>query len=206
MTSEPRRDPLNDELLTPENAVFTLIDYQPMQINSINSMPHSTLIKNTQELIKLMQAFKIPIILSTVNVKNSQNEDTIPALKKLMPDLPSYDRTSINAWEDEDYQVALKATGRNKIIIAALWTEACLSFPALDALQEGYEVFPVVDASGGTSALAHETALRRIENAGAQSTTIAQLGCELQRDWNQHETVKDFVQIMRDSRVFVDFH
>lgn len=206
MTSETRRDPLKDELLTPENMVLTLIDYQPMQINAINSIAHTTLIKNTQSLIKLMQAFQVPIILSTVNVATSQNEDTIPALKQLLPDIPSYDRTSINAWEDVAYQQALKATGRHKIVMGALWTEACLAFPTLDALAEGFEVFPVVDAVGGTSTLAHETALRRVEQAGAQLTTLAQLGCELQRDWNRHDTARDFVKIMREARIFVDFH
>ncbi|KRK32706.1 isochorismatase family protein [Loigolactobacillus bifermentans] len=206
MTSDVRRDPLQDELLTPENAVLTLIDYQPMQINAINSIAHATLIKNTQALINLMQAFKVPIILSTVNVATSQNEDTIPALKRLLPDIPSYDRTSINAWEDVAYQQAVKATGRRKIVIGALWTEACMAFPTLDALAAGFDVFPVVDAIGGTSTLAHETALRRVEQAGAQLTTLAQLGCELQRDWNRHATARDFVRVMREARIFVDFH
>ncbi|WP_447295706.1 isochorismatase family protein, partial [Acinetobacter baumannii] len=81
---------------------------------------------------------------------------------------PTYVRTSINSWEDTEFKEAVKATGRRKLIMTALWTEACLTFPALDALAEGYEVYVVVDAVGGTSVAAHEAALRRIEQAGGK--------------------------------------
>jgi isochorismate hydrolase len=87
--------------------------------------------------------------------------------------------------------------------MCALWTEACLSFPALDALREGYEVFPVVDAIGDTSKLAHETALRRVEQADAQLITIPQLICELQRDWSRDEKVKEFLDLMFSDGAFV---
>lgn len=206
MTSEARRDPATDQLLTPENSALLLIDYQPMQINSINSMRRTTLMDNTVSLIKLMNVFNVPIILSTVNVKTSENEDTIPKLKKLMPNVTSYDRTSINAWEDVEFKEAVKATGRRKLIMGALWTEACLAFPTLDALNEGFEVYPVVDAVGGTSVAAHETALRRVEQDGAQLTTVAQIGCELQRDWQRHDTVPDFVKTMVQGNIFIKFY
>jgi nicotinamidase-related amidase len=90
---------------------------------------------------------------------------------------------------------AVKSTGRQKLVIAALWTEACLTFPTLDALREGYEVFPVVDAVGGTSFAAHEAALRRVEQAGAQLITWVQVLCELQRDWSRKETANDFMKL-----------
>lgn len=90
---------------------------------------------------------------------------------------------------------AVKATGRKKLIMTALWTEACLSFPALDALREGYEVYPVVDAVGGTSVASHEAALRRIEQAGGKPITWVQLLCELQRDWMRKKTVPAFMNI-----------
>ncbi|MFC6171642.1 hydrolase [Loigolactobacillus jiayinensis] len=205
MTSEQRRDPLKDDLLTPENAAFLLIDYQPIQVNSINSMNRSQMVKNVSYAIRLMQAFKIPIILSTVNVKTHKNPDTIPQLKTLMPDVPSYDRTTINAWEDEEFYAAVKKTGRKKLIIAALWTEACLTFPAMDALREGFDVYPVVDAVGGTTKTAHDAALRRVENAGAQPTSIPQLACELQRDWNRASTVADFSDVLTDFGAFLHF-
>ncbi|GAK47851.1 isochorismatase family protein [Secundilactobacillus oryzae JCM 18671] len=123
-------------------------------------------------------------------------------LKSLLEDVPSYDCSTINAWEDVEFKQAVEATGRKKLIICGLWTEACLAFPTLDALQEGYEVYPVVDAVGGTSQVAHETALRRVEQAGAQLTSIAQLACELQRNWARPETSRDFLSFMIQTGLF----
>ncbi|EPI01535.1 isochorismatase family protein [Enterococcus faecalis 13-SD-W-01] len=195
MTSYDKRE--NDALLTPENTVLAFIDYQPTQINSINSMNRSELIRNAEIVIEMAKLYNIPIVLSTVNVATSRNQDTIPVLRKAIgEETPSYDRTSINAWEDKEFNEAIKATGRKKILILALWTEACLTFPTLDALREGYEVYSIVDAVGGTSPIAHETALRRVEQAGANLTSIAQLACELQRDWNRKETVPGFDEIL----------
>lgn len=186
----------DDILLNSDNSVFILIDYQPTQVNSINSMNRAELIKNIVITQKLINGFKIPTILSTVNVATGKNKDTIPQLKELLPNVESYDRTQIDAWEDQEFYDAVKASGKKNIIITALWTEACLSFPTLNALKEGYHVFPVVDAVGGTSKIAHETALRRMEQAGAQLTTVTQLACELQRDWGRKETVPAFVEAM----------
>jgi len=205
MTSyEPRGT--NDLLLNPDNTVLTLIDYQPMQINSINSMNRSELVRHSEIAIKLAKLYNIPIIHSTVNVKNSRNQDTIPRLREAIgEDVPVYDRTTINAWEDKEYREAIKKTVRKKILMLALWTEACLTFPTLDALSEGFEVYPIVDAVAGTSPLAHETTLRRVEQAGAQLISLAQLGCELQRDWNRKETVPGFVELMAELGAFSNF-
>jgi len=93
-------------------------------------------------------------------------------------------------------QKAVKASGRQKLIMTALWTEACLTFPALDAIGEGYEVYPVVDAVGGTSPEAHRAALERITQAGAKPVSWVQLICELQRDWQRKETAKEFANIL----------
>jgi nicotinamidase-related amidase len=194
MTSEPRRDPVADELVTPENSAFLLIDYQPVQVQSIESVDRLELVRKTAITIKLVRAFDVPVILSTVNVATGRNKETVPQLAELLEGVTSYDRTSINAWEDAQFKAAVEATGRKKLLIAALWTEACLTFPTLDALKEGYEVFPVVDAVGGTSVVAHETALRRVADAGAKLMSIAQLACELQRDWARSETVPAFVR------------
>ncbi|MFD1465614.1 isochorismatase family protein [Lapidilactobacillus mulanensis] len=166
-------------------------------------MPRAELIRNIVSTVGLIQTFKIPTILSTVNVASGRNQDTIPQIKALLADVPSYDRTTINAWEDQEFYDAVKKTGRKNLIIAALWTEACLTFPTLDALQEGFNVFPVVDAVGGTSLIAHDAALRRIERAGAQPTSIAQLACELQRDWQRTETVPGFTKGLVDAGIFL---
>lgn len=195
MSSFPIRDQKNDHLLTAENAALIVIDYQPPQVNSIASMDRQLLVNNILGTIKMAKVYGMPIILSTVNVKTGLNSETIPQLRKHLEGITSYDRTTINAWEDKEFVEAVKATGRKKLIMTALWTEACLTFPALDALDEGYEVYPVVDAVGGTSLAAHDAALRRIEQAGAKPVSVLQLFCEMQRDWNRVETVPQFLQL-----------
>ncbi|WP_175748581.1 hydrolase [Burkholderia pyrrocinia] len=195
MASEPIRDPSNDHLLTPQNAAFIVIDYQPVQVNSIASMDRQLLINNIVGASKAAVAYDLPIVHSTVNVKTGLNKPPIPPLRAALEGYPTYDRTSINSWEDVEFRKAVEATGRKKLIMTALWTEACLTFPALDALKAGYEVYVIVDAVGGTSVAAHEAALRRIEQAGGRMISVAQLFCELQRDWARSATVPAFVNL-----------
>jgi nicotinamidase-related amidase len=198
MSSEPRRDPVADNLLTAENAAFLLIDYQPVQVNSIASMERQRLVSNIVRATRAAIAFGLPVIHSTVNVQTGRNKPTIAPLRKLLDRFPAYDRTSINAWEDVEFRAAVEATGRRKLIIAALWTEACLTFPALDALKAGYEVYALADAVGGTSVTAHDMALRRVEQAGASMLSVTQLFCELQRDWQRKETLPAFLPLFID--------
>lgn len=195
MTSEPIRDPAKDHLLTPRNSAFIIIDYQPVQVNSIASMDRQLLINHIVGAASAAVAFGLPIVHSTVNVKTGLNKPPIPQLRKVLGDYPTYDRTSINSWEDVEFKQAVIETGRKKLIMTALWTEACLTFPALDALREGFEVYIVADAVGGTSPAAHEMALRRIEQAGGRMISVPQLFCELQRDWARKETVPAFVDL-----------
>jgi nicotinamidase-related amidase len=195
MASEPIRNPIKDHLLTPKNAALIIIDYQPVQVNSIASMDRQLLVNNIVGVAKIGVAYGLPIIHSTVNVKTGLNKPAIVQLRRVLKDLPTYDRTSINSWEDVEFVKAVKETGRKKLIMTALWTEACLTFPALDALQEGYEVYVVVDAVGGTSVAAHESALRRIEQAGGKMISWPQLLCELQRDWSRKDSVPAFMNL-----------
>ncbi len=195
MPSEPIRNPEKDHLLTPSNAALIIIDYQPVQVNSIASMDRQLLINNIVAVAKIGLAYDLPIIHSTVNVQTGLNQPPIPQLRRVLTDVPTIDRTSINSWEDVEFVKAVRATGRKKLIMTALWTEACLTFPALDALREGYEVYVVVDAVGGTSVEAHQAALRRIEQAGGKLISWTQLLCELQRDWARKETVPAFMDI-----------
>ncbi|HEY2068511.1 MAG TPA: hydrolase [Rhizomicrobium sp.] len=190
------RDPLQDALLTPQNAALILIDYQPVQVTSVASMDRREMVTNVVAVTELAKLFGLPIVLSTVNVKSGKNQPTIHQLQHVLPGQASFDRTTINAWEDADFLAAVKDTGRKKLIMAALWTEACLTFPALDALKDGYEVYPVVDAVGGTSLKAHEAGLRRIEQAGAHPVGWVQLACELQRDWQRASTAGKFAETL----------
>ena len=195
MASEPIRDPVKDRLLTPKNAAFIIIDYQPVQVNSIASMDRQLLVNNIVGCCKAAVTYGLPIVHSTVNVKTGLNKPPIPPVRKVLDGIPTIDRTSINSWEDVEFQQAVKETGRKKLIMTALWTEACLTFPALDALRDGYEVYVVADAVGGTSVTAHEMGLRRIEQAGGQMISVPQLFCELQRDWQRKETVPAFMDL-----------
>lgn len=195
MASLPIRDQKNDHLLTPENAALLIIDFQPVQVNSINSMDRQLLVNNIVGTAKMAKLYNLPIVLTTVNVSTGLNEDTILQIRNVLPGVKSYDRTTINAWEDKEFVEAVRATGRKKLIMAALWTEVCLAFPALDALKEGFEVYPVVDAVGGVSTVAHEAGLRRIEQAGAIPVSTPQIFCELQRDWARTETVPGFMNL-----------
>lgn len=195
MTSEAIRDPVKDHLLTPQNAAFIIIDYQPVQVNSIASMDRQLLVNNIVGASKAAVVYGLPVVHSTVNVKTGLNKPPIPQLRKVLEKFPTVDRTSINSWEDVEFRQAVEATGRKKLIMTALWTEACLTFPALDAMKAGYEVYVVADAVGGTSVTAHEMALRRIEQAGGKMISVAQLFCELQRDWVRKETVPAFINL-----------
>ena len=198
MTSETRRDPVTDHLLTPENSAFIIIDYQPIQVSSIRSVDKRELVFNIVSTAKAAVNYKLPIVHSTVNVATGRNKPPIPEIQAVLGHLPTYDRTTINSWEDTQFKAAVKATGRKKLIMTALWTEACLAFPALDALAEGYEVYVVADAVGGTSVQAHEAALRRIEQAGGKLISKTQLWCELQRDWNRVDTVPGFMHVFQN--------
>jgi nicotinamidase-related amidase len=200
MVSAPLRDPVKDHLLTPQNAALVVIDYQPSQVQTVASMDRTLLISNIVSVARLAKTFDVPIVLSTVNVGNGQGP-TVPELKAILPDSREIDRTTINSWEDVEFRKAIEATGRKKLIMTALWTEVCLAFPTLDALREGFEVYPVVDAVGGTSIEAHRAGLERITQAGAQPISWVSLACELQRDWARTETVPDIVDIVLTTRL-----
>ncbi|HEY2753658.1 hydrolase [Phenylobacterium sp.] len=196
MTSQPIRDPATDHLLTPENSALIIIDYQPVQVTSVASMDRRAMVANISAVAKLARLFKLPVVLSTVNVKTGKNAPTIHQLQDILGGVEALDRTTINAWEDQEFVAAVKATGRKKLIMTALWTEACLAFPTLDALRDGYDVYPVVDAVGGTSLEAHRAALERVAQAGAKLTSWVQMACELQRDWVRADTSATFAEIL----------
>src|SRR5258706_7813911 len=175
------RDPISDHLITPQNSALVVIDYQPAQVGAMRSMDRDLLVKNIVSTVKIARVFRLPIVHSTVNVKSGRGKPTVAPLAELLGDSPPVDRTSINAWEDADFVRAVRATGRRKLIFCALWTELCMAFPALDALREGYEVYPVVDAIGGTSLEAHRAGLERVVQAGAPPITRRPLRGQPQR-------------------------
>jgi nicotinamidase-related amidase len=201
MTSAPIRDPLADHLLTPENAAFLFIDYQPSQLAGVFSMDRALLVKNAVSTVRTIKAFNVPVVHSTINVATGRGKPTLPELAGLLEDDKPLDRTSTNAWEDIEFVQAVHATGRRKLIICALWTEICMAFAALDALREGYQVYPVVDAIGGTSPEAHRAGLDRVIQAGGQPIGWVSLAVELQRDWARQDTVAAVIDIVLTDRL-----
>jgi len=195
------RDQIGDHLITPKNSAMVVIDYQPSQLAGVRSMDRDLLLKNVVSLVKVAKLFGLPIVHSTINVRTGRGQPTLPPLAEVLADNPPIDRTTTNAWEDPDFLSTVRATGRRKLIICALWTEICMAFPALDAMREGYEVYPVVDAIGGTSVEAHRAGLERVVQAGAKPTSWVALAVELQRDWGRLETVQEVVQIVLTERL-----
>jgi nicotinamidase-related amidase len=203
MTSAPVRDPLADHLITPQNSAFLLIDYQPAQLAAVRSMDHDLLMKNAVSTVRAIKTFGVPVVHSTVNVANGQGP-TLPELADLLEEDKPLDRTTVNSWEDIEFLQAVRAAGRRKLVICALWTEICMAFTALDALRDGYEVYPVTDAIGGTSPEAHRAGLDRVIQAGGQPVSWVSLACELQRDWARQETVPAIVEIVLTDRLRKD--
>jgi nicotinamidase-related amidase len=186
MTSAPVRDPIADHLITPQNAALLLIDYQPAQLAAVRSMDHALLLKNAVSTVRTIKTFGVPVVHSTVNVETGRGQPTLAELAGLLEDDKPLDRTTVNSWE---------------LIICALWTEICMAFTALDALHEGYEVYPVVDAIGGTSPEAHRAGLDRVMQAGGQPVSWVSLACELQRDWARQDTVAAIIEIVLTDRL-----
>jgi nicotinamidase-related amidase len=175
------------KLLTPQNSAIILIDHQPQMSFAVSSIDRTLLVNNTVGLAKAGKAFNVPTILTTVAAKTFSGP-IFPEIQAVFPDQKPIDRTSMNAWEDKGFYDAVKKLGKKKLVIAALWTEVCLVQPVLSALDEGYEVYIVTDASGGTSKEAHDMAVARLIQAGAQPVTWMQVLLEYQRDWARGET------------------
>ena len=190
------RDPVQDQLLTPQNCALLIIDFQPVQVTSVASRDRRSLVGNITAVARIAKLYELPVVLSTVNVSTGKNAPMIHQITDVLPGPAAIDRTTLNAWEDEDFLRAVKSTGRSKLLMAALWTEVCLCFPAHDALSEGFEVYPIVDACGGTTQEGHSAALERMQQAGAKLTSWVQLICELQRDWNRATTAGEFADIL----------
>jgi nicotinamidase-related amidase len=201
MTSAPVRDPIADHLLTPQNAAFLLIDFQPSQLAGVHSMDRDLLVKNAVSTVRTIKTFGVPVVHSTINVATGRGGPTLTELAGLLQDDQPLDRTSTNSWEDIEFVQAVRATGRRKLILCALWTEICMAFTALDAMREGYEVYPVVDAIGGTSPEAHRAGLDRVMQSGGQPISWVSLAVELQRDWARQQTVQAIYDIVLTDRL-----
>jgi nicotinamidase-related amidase len=186
----------SDKLLTPKNHTLILIDHQPQMAFATRSIDIAELRNNTTGLAKAARAFKVPTILTTVAAKSFSGA-IFPEVQAVFPDQVPIDRTTMNTWEDQRVVDEVKKLGRKKIVMAALWTEVCLVEPVLSAIDEGYDVYIVTDASGGVSKEAHEMAVQRLIQAGAHPITWLQYMLELQRDWARGETYAPVMDIAK---------
>lgn len=188
---------MKTELLNPQNSALILIDFQPQMTFGVANIDRQTLFNNVMLLAKAAKIFNVPTVLTTVETK-SFSGNFWPQVLDIFPDQEPVERSSMNSWEDAKLVEAVVATGRKKLIMAALWTEVCLTFPALEAMQAGYEVYAVEDASGGTSVAAHNAAMRRIEQAGAVPVSALQVLLEYQRDWAHKDTYNAVIEVVKE--------
>jgi nicotinamidase-related amidase len=188
---------MKTELLTPQNSAVIFIDHQPQMAFGVTSIDRQLLKNNVVALAKTARAFSVPTVLTAVETQSFSGY-VWPELLAVFPNQKPVERSSMNSWEDAKFVEAVKKTGRKKLVIAALWTEVCLLFPALQAIAEGYEVYAVVDASGGTSQVAHDTAVQRMVQAGVIPVTWQQVMLEYQRDWARKETYDAVINIVKE--------
>jgi nicotinamidase-related amidase len=188
-------NPSDKGLLTPDNCVVLLIDHQPQMFVGVAGVFRQLLLKNLLVLANAAKIFRVPVVLTAIESKEFKG-DLFPELVELFPDETPIKRSSMNSWESPAFLAQVKKTGRKNLVIAAPWTEVCLTMPALQALTDGYFVYAVEDASGGLSPVGHQAALRRIEQAGGVSVTALQVLLEFQRDWARHEHCDEVIRTL----------
>jgi nicotinamidase-related amidase len=176
----------NDRRLSVDDAVVLLVDHQAGLLSLVQDYTPDEFRNNVLALADIAKLFKLPTILTT-SFEDGPNGLLMPELKDLFPDAPFIPRPGqINAWDNEDFVAAIRATGRRQLVIAGVVTDVCVSFPTLSALQEGYQVFVVADASGTFNKSVRDAALMRMAHAGAIMTSWFAVACELQRDWRHN--------------------
>ena len=177
---------MNKELgvWTYEDCALVLIDYQKEMFEVIRSETDAALVElHVRLLAKIAKGLDMPIVLSTVGVGLGFNGPTLPSILAELEGVEPIDRSSMNAFEDDAFREAVKATGRKRLIIGGLHTEICLTFATVQALKDGYDAMFVTDAVGGRSHVSHSTAIERLAHAGAVPTTALAVNTELFRDW-----------------------
>jgi nicotinamidase-related amidase len=194
MSLKPRTE---KGLLTPDNCVVTLIDHQPQMLFGVTSIDRQTLINNVIGFAEAAKIFGVPVILSTVETK-AFSGNIWPQLQAVYPKQTPIERSSMNSWDDENFVAAVKNSGKKKIVLAGLWTQVCVTFPSIQAINDGYEVYVVEDLCGDLDQRTHEAAMRRVEQAGAKPVTWIQVMLEWQRDWAQKETYAPVMDVVKN--------
>lgn len=185
------------ELLTPDNSVLLMIDYQPQMAFGVANIDRQTLKNNVTGLAKSAKLFKVPTILTSVETEGFSGY-VFPELLDVFPDQDIIERSSMNSWDSEKVRKSVAETQRKKLLLAGLWTEVCINMPALCAMQEGYEVYVVEDVCGGTTTAAHRDAMDRMIQAGAVPVSWLQVMLEWQRDWATKTSYNGVMDIVRE--------
>lgn len=174
-------------LLSPHDHTLVLIDHQSEMAFNVKSIDVTNLRTNTAILANTAKGFKVPTIISTIS-KDSFAGPLFEEITDAFPDAEVTDRTTSNAWEDENFIARINAAGQSRLVMAGLWTSVCCNGPVISALEQGFEVYVVTDACGDSTDEAHERAVQRMIQAGARPITSLTYLLELQRDWARTET------------------
>lgn len=183
-------------LLTPQNCAVVFLDYQPQMMAVVSGPERHELLERLLVLARAAKIFDVPVIFSVIECRDFSGT-LAPELIEQFPEQAPVKRTSLNAWDDARFVAAVKQTRRRNFLLAASWSEACLVFPALQMLEEGYGIYVVKDASWGIDQAAHEMALRRVEQAGGVSLTALQVLLEFQRDWANPDHYEEVMALVR---------
>ena len=183
-------------LLTPDNCVVALIDFQPQMLFGVGNFDRQSIINNVVAFSKATRVFDVPTVLSTVETK-SFSGNMWPQIQAVFPQQDPIERTSMNSWDDKNFVATIEKTGRRKIVLAGLWTETCVALPTIQALHDNYEIYVVEDCCGDVSQLAHDNAMRRVIQAGAKPVTSLSVMLEWQRDWADKDTYDAVMDIVK---------
>src|SRR6266852_2741357 len=183
-------------LLTQDNCVVALIDHQPQMLFGTSYPDRQSIINNTVAFAKATRVFDVPVVLTTVETY-SFSGNLWPQIQAVFPRQTPVERSSMNAWDDQNFVAAIKATGRKKLVLAGLWTETCIALPTIQAIHDGYEIHVVEDCCGDVSQLSHENAMKRVIQAGAKPVTELMVILEWQRDWAAKDTYDAVMDIVK---------
>ncbi len=184
------------KLYTAQDSAIVFIDHQPQMLFGVASMDRATLINNVTLLAKTAKEFNVPSVLTAVETESFSGY-VWPQLLDVFPGQTVVERTSMNSWDDSGFRQAIEATGKKNIIMTGLWTEVCVTWPTIEMLGAGYNIYVVEDCCGATSPAAQEAGLSRMVQAGAvRLTTIAAL-LEWQRDWKNKEHYNNLMGILK---------
>jgi nicotinamidase-related amidase len=184
-------------LLDPSQVVIIIIDHQPQMYFGVESASRAAISNNIVGLAKAAKVFDTPCILTTI-AADTFSGFLSEKVRAVYPQVTPIDRSAINCWEDKNLRRAVFATKKKKVILAGLWTEACVTFPALSMMSDGFQVFAVTDACGGATKDAHDMAVLRMTQSGVVPVTWQQVMLEFQRDWSNKSTYESVMKIVKE--------